>query len=124
MTWFTKSLTGTVLLSVLCTPAAMADGHYGGAAECEAYARNEARRAGRIVGGAARGAARGAILGGIVGDNSRAARRGARLGAIAGGARRARERDRAYQRAYDTCMADMRRRAAEEPTREETNDDN
>ncbi len=78
-------------------------------ADCDAYARNEARRySGSMMGGAARGAMRGAIFGGIVG-NKKSARRGAALGAIAGGARRSMNRAHEHGRAYDDCMAGMAR---------------
>ncbi len=74
-------------------------------ADCDAFARNEARRySGSMIGGAARGAARGALFGAIVG-NRKSARRGAALGAIGGGARRAMNREREHRRAYDDCMA-------------------
>ena len=113
-----------VVLPVMLCASAVAQDQYRGAADCEAFARNEARNAGRVVGGAARGAARGAILGGIIGDSSKAARRGATLGAIAGGARRAAERERVYQQAYEMCMADMRRGAKEQrESKEESNND-
>ena len=109
---------------LLCLGASLAaaDGHYAGAADCEAYARNEARNQGRVMGGAARGATRGAIIGGLVGDNSESARRGAKLGAVAGGLRRARQREQAYSIAYERCMADVQYQREEASRREAERD--
>jgi uncharacterized protein YcfJ len=98
--------TAVCIAALLITQDALAD-QYSGAADCEAYAKNEARRQGNVLGGAARGAARGAVLGRIVGRDSKSRRRGAKLGAIAGGARRAKEKDRVYDRAFKRCMQDL-----------------
>lgn len=80
-------------------------------AACDNYARNyanNASRQGQVLRGGAIGSLVGLGIGSIAGAGGTGAAIGAGIGIIGGGARRVSAADRAYNAAYQDCMAGRR----------------